>query len=152
VNEEWNVSVLSSWSGWMERKKLMHLKDAGGIDPFDSTNPRHHCDISKNGKPICFCSPRAKKKRAEATLIIIYRYASLCDKRDLSALHYTALHYTIPHSTPLAIMLRSCIICKAVDSPTLQLEYCDACQSAVYCSRAFRGSIGRSNTRKSASF
>ena len=33
-------------------------------------------------------------------------------------------------------MARSCIICKAVDSPTLQLQYCDACQSAVYCSRA----------------
>jgi hypothetical protein len=30
---------------------------------------------------------------------------------------------------------KSCIICKAVDSPTFQLQYCDACQSAVYCSR-----------------
>ena len=33
-------------------------------------------------------------------------------------------------------MLRCCIICRAVDSPDLQLQYCDACQSALYCSRA----------------
>ena len=33
-------------------------------------------------------------------------------------------------------MLRCCIICSAVDSPDLQLQYCDACQSAVYCSKA----------------
>jgi hypothetical protein len=33
-------------------------------------------------------------------------------------------------------MPKSCIICSAVASPDLQLEYCAACQSALYCSRA----------------
>jgi hypothetical protein len=33
-------------------------------------------------------------------------------------------------------MPKSCIICSAVASPELQLQYCDQCQSAMYCSRA----------------
>jgi hypothetical protein len=33
-------------------------------------------------------------------------------------------------------MFRSCIICSTVSSPDLQLQYCAACQSASYCSRA----------------
>jgi hypothetical protein len=33
-------------------------------------------------------------------------------------------------------MLKSCMICSAVASPDLQLWYCDACQSALYCSNA----------------
>jgi hypothetical protein len=33
-------------------------------------------------------------------------------------------------------MLISCIICSAGASPELQLQYCDACQSALYCSEA----------------
>jgi hypothetical protein len=33
-------------------------------------------------------------------------------------------------------MTKCCIICSAVASPDLQLWYCDACQSASYCSKA----------------
>jgi hypothetical protein len=33
-------------------------------------------------------------------------------------------------------MLKSCITCSAVASPDIQLQYCDACQSAMYCSKA----------------
>jgi hypothetical protein len=33
-------------------------------------------------------------------------------------------------------MPKSCIICSAVASPILELQYCAACQSARYCSRA----------------
>jgi hypothetical protein len=33
-------------------------------------------------------------------------------------------------------MPKSCIICSAVASPDLQLQYCAICQSALYCSRA----------------
>jgi hypothetical protein len=33
-------------------------------------------------------------------------------------------------------MPKSCIICSAVESPDLQLQYCDVCQSASYCSKA----------------
>jgi hypothetical protein len=32
-------------------------------------------------------------------------------------------------------MPKSCSICSALASPDLQLQYCDQCQSAVYCSR-----------------
>jgi hypothetical protein len=45
-------------------------------------------------------------------------------------------HCTISHTTPTAIMPKSCIICSAVASPDLQLQYCAACQSALYCSKA----------------
>jgi hypothetical protein len=33
-------------------------------------------------------------------------------------------------------MPKSCIVCSAVASPDLQLQYCAACQSALYCSKA----------------
>jgi hypothetical protein len=33
-------------------------------------------------------------------------------------------------------MPKSCIICSAVASPDLQLQYCATCQSALYCSKA----------------
>jgi hypothetical protein len=33
-------------------------------------------------------------------------------------------------------MPKCCIICHAVASPDIMLQYCDACQSALYCSRA----------------
>jgi hypothetical protein len=33
-------------------------------------------------------------------------------------------------------MLRCCIVCRAEASPDLQLQYCAACQSALYCSKA----------------
>jgi hypothetical protein len=33
-------------------------------------------------------------------------------------------------------MPKSCIICNAVASPEIMLQYCAACQSALYCSRA----------------
>jgi hypothetical protein len=39
-------------------------------------------------------------------------------------------------STPIATMPKSCIICRAVASPDVQLQYCDQCQSALYCSKA----------------
>jgi hypothetical protein len=34
------------------------------------------------------------------------------------------------------MMLRCCIVCRAEASPDLQLQYCAACQSALYCSKA----------------
>jgi hypothetical protein len=43
------------------------------------------------------------------------------------------LFYRSPTS---AIMPKSCIICSTVASPDLQLQYCAACQSALYCSKA----------------
>jgi hypothetical protein len=33
-------------------------------------------------------------------------------------------------------MPKSCIICSAVASPDILLQYCAQCQSALYCSRA----------------
>jgi hypothetical protein len=33
-------------------------------------------------------------------------------------------------------MSKSCIVYKAVASPDILLQYCDACQSTMYCSRA----------------
>jgi hypothetical protein len=33
-------------------------------------------------------------------------------------------------------MPKSCIVCSAEASPELQLQYCDQCQSALYCSKA----------------
>jgi hypothetical protein len=33
-------------------------------------------------------------------------------------------------------MFKSCIVCSAVASPDVLIQYCDACQSAMYCSRA----------------
>jgi hypothetical protein len=33
-------------------------------------------------------------------------------------------------------MPKSCIICRAVASPVLELQYCSVCQSALYCSKA----------------
>jgi hypothetical protein len=33
-------------------------------------------------------------------------------------------------------MLRCCIVCRAAESPDLQLKYCGGCQSALYCSQA----------------
>jgi hypothetical protein len=51
----------------------------------------------------------------------------------LRPLRCISLHH--PHSTP-TIMPKSCIICSAIASPDLQLQYCAACQSALYCSRA----------------
>jgi hypothetical protein len=49
-------------------------------------------------------------------------------------------HYAITLTNPTAIMprIKSCIICSAVASPDLQLQYCDACQSALYCSKAYQ--------------
>jgi hypothetical protein len=57
------------------------------------------------------------------------RYASIRDLRTSTTLHF-------PHSTPTAIMPKSCIVCSAVASPEIMLQYCAACQSALYCSRA----------------
>jgi hypothetical protein len=52
----------------------------------------------------------------------------------LTTLHYGTLPY--PHSTSSTIMTKTCIMCSAVASPDLQLQYCATCQSALYCSRA----------------
>jgi hypothetical protein len=38
-------------------------------------------------------------------------------------------------NTTTAFVLRSCINCKAGESPDLQLLYCNVCQSALYCSK-----------------
>jgi hypothetical protein len=43
---------------------------------------------------------------------------------------------TLTPLTPSAVMAKNCIVCRAVASPNVQLQYCDACQSACYCSRA----------------
>jgi hypothetical protein len=69
-----------------------------------------------------------------------------CLMHSIIALHHIALQHTQSTSpSPLdstrlpqtvkAITTKNCI-CKAVGSPDLQLQYCDACLSAVYCSRA----------------
>jgi hypothetical protein len=48
--------------------------------------------------------------------------------------HYT---YSYTNYTQTVIMFRSCVVCKAVASPDLQLQqYCAQCQSALYCSKA----------------
>jgi hypothetical protein len=66
-----------------------------------------------------------------------------CTALHLHSLYYITLHYITSHyialtlhSTPIETMRKSCIICCAVASPELQLQYCAQCQSALYCSRA----------------
>jgi hypothetical protein len=58
--------------------------------------------------------------------------------RDLTICVHSTACITLPslHSTPTAIMPKSCVICSAVASPDLQLQYCSQCQSALYCSKA----------------
>jgi hypothetical protein len=52
------------------------------------------------------------------------------DTYDLRVIHY-------PHFTQTAIMPKSgCIICRAVASQDVLFQYCAACQSALYCSKA----------------
>jgi hypothetical protein len=74
------------------------------------------------------------------TKIDSVRYASLSDTGSIfTTLHYIALpplRSTQFDSTPIAVMPKSCIICSAVASPDIMLQYCAACQSALYCSRA----------------
>jgi hypothetical protein len=53
--------------------------------------------------------------------------------RRIIYLHHITLY---PHSTPTAIMPKSCIICSAIASPDIVLQYCAGCQSALYCSKA----------------
>jgi hypothetical protein len=57
---------------------------------------------------------------------------------SLHTIYCICIHYTTnPYSTPTAIMhLRCCIVCKVEGSPDLQLQYCAACLSALYCSKA----------------
>jgi hypothetical protein len=41
------------------------------------------------------------------------------------------------HATPTAVIMpKSCIVCRAVASQDILLQYCSACQSALYCSKA----------------
>jgi hypothetical protein len=47
-----------------------------------------------------------------------------------------SLHYTLTTLQHTSIMPKSCIICSAVASPEIMLQYCAACQSTLYCSRA----------------
>jgi hypothetical protein len=54
--------------------------------------------------------------------------------RDLQYLHpLHCIHSTTP-STPTATMFRCCIVRITEASPALHLQYCAACQSALYCS------------------
>jgi hypothetical protein len=76
------------------------------------------------------CSQNTHKSK-----IVTVRYASL-HLRDLFASTTLYCVRLPPHSNPTAIMPKCCIICKAEASPDLQLQYCDACQSALYCSTA----------------
>jgi hypothetical protein len=50
---------------------------------------------------------------------------------DCTAESFETFRDTAPTSAP-----KSCIICNAVASPDLQLQYCAQCQSALYCSKA----------------
>jgi hypothetical protein len=45
-------------------------------------------------------------------------------------------------------MLRCCIVCKVEASPDLQLRYCAACQSALYCSEACQRKDWRKQHKK----
>jgi hypothetical protein len=65
----------------------------------------------------------------------------------LHPLHYIVLLYE-PQSNPTAIMSRCCIVCKAEATPDLQLQYCAACQSALYCSEACQRKDWRKQHKK----
>jgi hypothetical protein len=49
-------------------------------------------------------------------------------------------------------MLRSCVVCKAGASPELQLQYCAACQSAMYCSKACQTEDWKTQHKKICKF
>jgi hypothetical protein len=49
-------------------------------------------------------------------------------------------------------MTKSCIVCRAVASQDILLQYCDACQSAVYCSRACQRKDWKKRHRKICKF
>jgi hypothetical protein len=53
----------------------------------------------------------------------------------LESIHYCImLPFTLRQQSQ--IMPKSCIVCRAVASQDILLQYCDACQSALYCSKA----------------
>jgi hypothetical protein len=80
------------------------------------------------------------RQRLRLTLAtVMLRVAKLlCAAWLAKELHhqYYPTSYTRHPTTPTTMMPRSCIICSAVASPDILLQYCDACQSAMYCSRA----------------
>jgi hypothetical protein len=98
---------------------------------------------------------------AEAEMILQYRahkrrdchktsirYDKLLSIRDLFA-STTLHHITLPILEPKAIMpLRCCIVCSAEASPDLQLQYCAACQSALYCSETCQRKDWRKQHKK----
>jgi hypothetical protein len=49
-------------------------------------------------------------------------------------------------------MPKSCIVCKAVASPDIQLQYCAQCHSAVYCSHACKKMDWRNQHRQICKF
>jgi hypothetical protein len=49
-------------------------------------------------------------------------------------------------------MTKSCIVCRAVASQDILLQYCDACQSAMYCSRACQRKDWKKRHRKICKF
>jgi hypothetical protein len=65
----------------------------------------------------------------------VQRYDRLFSTLNTGSIY---IHYTTnTYFNPKAIMPpRCCIVCEAEASPELQLQYCDACQSALYCSEA----------------
>jgi hypothetical protein len=54
-----------------------------------------------------------------------------------------------PHSAQTTLMpLRSCIVCRAVALPDIQLQYCAGCQSALYCSETCQKKDWRKHHKK----
>jgi hypothetical protein len=49
-------------------------------------------------------------------------------------------------------MPKSCIVCSAVAATRLQIRYCDACQSAMYCSRACQRKDWKTQHKKICKF
>jgi hypothetical protein len=99
----------------------------------------------KDGTLRLSCSQKTHKNNNDTVRL---RYVSLSNTGSIASitLHYTTLHYTTlhyitlhyttnPYFNPKAIMPpRCCIVCTAEASPDLVLQYCAACQSALYCS------------------
>jgi hypothetical protein len=83
-------------------------------------------------------SQTTETRRSIWKTFTIYRDASLFDTGSISStLHCITLHYSNPTQLQhTAIMPRSCIICSAVASQEIMIQYCGACKSALYCSRA----------------
>jgi hypothetical protein len=67
----------------------------------------------------------------------IETFSPLKEQCEIVAIRDNLVHIAHYYPTTLtAIMPKSCIICSAVASPDILLQYCAQCQSALYCSKA----------------